>query len=62
MKEGYEESLNVQTTNLNVETKGNINWKNYNLKINLKKLHAQKRIWKLHGKTSLCWRFYYVKW
>jgi hypothetical protein len=25
MKEGYEESLNVQTTNLNVETKGNIN-------------------------------------
>jgi myosin-crossreactive antigen len=27
------------------------------MKENLKKLHAQKQIWKPHGRTSLCWKF-----
>jgi hypothetical protein len=30
------------------------------MKINLKKMHVQKKIWKPHGKTSLCWKFYCV--
>jgi hypothetical protein len=30
------------------------------MKENLKKLHAQKQIWKPHGRTSLCWSFYCV--
>ncbi len=30
------------------------------MKENLKKLHAQRKIWKPHGRTSLCWNFYCV--
>jgi hypothetical protein len=30
------------------------------MKGNLKKLHAQMKIWNPHGRTSLCWIFYYV--
>jgi hypothetical protein len=30
------------------------------MKGNLKILHAQRKIWKPHGKTSLCWSFYCV--
>jgi hypothetical protein len=30
------------------------------MKENLKKLHAQRKIWKPHGKTSLYWSFYCV--
>jgi hypothetical protein len=30
------------------------------MKENLKKLHAQRKIWKPHGRTSLCWSFYCV--
>jgi hypothetical protein len=30
------------------------------MKENLKKLHAQRKIWKPHGRTSLCWIFYCV--
>jgi hypothetical protein len=30
------------------------------MKENLKKLHAQWKIWKPHGKFSLCWSFYCV--
>jgi hypothetical protein len=30
------------------------------IKENLKKLHAHKKIWKPHGRTSSCWSFYFV--
>jgi hypothetical protein len=30
------------------------------MKINLKKLHAQKKSWQQHGRLSLCWIFYCV--
>jgi len=30
------------------------------MKENLKNLHVQRQIWKPHGKTSLCWRFYQI--
>jgi hypothetical protein len=30
------------------------------MKENLKNLHAQRKIWKPHVKTSLCWSFYCV--
>jgi hypothetical protein len=30
------------------------------MKINLKKLHAQRKIWQPHGRLFLCWSFYYV--
>jgi hypothetical protein len=30
------------------------------MKGNLKKLHAQIKSWKPHGRISLCWIFYYV--
>jgi hypothetical protein len=30
------------------------------MKGNLKKLHVQKKSWKPHGRTSLCWSFYCV--
>jgi hypothetical protein len=30
------------------------------MKGNLKKLHAQRKSWEPHGRTSLCWSFYYV--
>jgi hypothetical protein len=30
------------------------------MKENLKKLHAKRKTWKPHGKTSLCWNFYCV--
>ncbi len=49
--------------NPSVQTKTNRNSENGNEKImkaNLKKLHAQKKIWKPHGIISLCWNFYYV--
>jgi len=52
-----------------VETEGSKNQKkeievlNENfkiMKINLKKMHDQRKLWKPHGKTSLCWGFYCV--
>jgi hypothetical protein len=55
--------------NLIVETKGSRNQKKETkilneikevMKINIKKLHAQRKFWKFHGRTSLCWGFYCV--
>jgi len=56
LEDGYKENPSVQT-------KTNRNPKNGNEKVmkeNLKKLHAQRKIWKPHGKTSLCWIFHYI--
>jgi hypothetical protein len=30
------------------------------MKANLNNLHVQTKIWKPHGRTSLCWNFYCV--
>jgi hypothetical protein len=30
------------------------------MKEKLKKMHAQRKIWKPHGRISLCWGFYCV--
>jgi hypothetical protein len=30
------------------------------MKINLKKLHTQRKIWQPYGRLSLCWNFNYV--
>jgi hypothetical protein len=49
--------------NPSVQTKTSRNLKNGSeeiMKGNLKKLHAQRKIWKPHGRTSLCWNFYCV--
>jgi len=56
LEDGFKENPSVQT-------KTSRNPKNGSEKImkeNLKKLHAQRKIWKPHGKTSLCWNFYCV--
>jgi hypothetical protein len=51
-----EENVSVQIkTSQNLE-----NEKKEELKINLKKLHAQRKSWQPHGSTSLCWSFYCV--
>jgi hypothetical protein len=31
------------------------------MKENIKKLHAQRTVWKSHGRNSLCKPFYYCK-
>jgi hypothetical protein len=36
------------------------NEKKTEIKINLKKLHLQRKSWQPHGSTSLCWSFYCV--
>jgi hypothetical protein len=49
--------------NPRVQTKTSRNPKNGSEKImkeKLEKLHAQRKIWKPHGITSLCWSFYCV--
>jgi hypothetical protein len=51
-----EENVNVQIeTNMNLE-----NGREEQMKINLKKLHAQRKSWQPHGRLSLCWNFYCV--
>jgi len=51
-----EENVSVQIkTSQNLE-----NEKKEEIKINLKKLHAQKKSWQPHGSTYLCWSFYCV--
>jgi hypothetical protein len=56
LENGSEENLSVQTkTSKNLE-----NGSEEIMKENLKKLHAQRKIWKPHGKISLCWNFYCV--
>ncbi len=52
----FEENPNVQT-----ETSRNLkNDKEKIMKGNLKKLFVQRKSQKPHGKTSLCWSFYFV--
>jgi hypothetical protein len=49
--------------NPNIRTKTNSDLENGNEKItkgNLKKLYVQRKSWKPHGRTSLCWSFYCV--
>jgi hypothetical protein len=53
----YEENPSVQIKTSRTPKTGSAKI----MKENLKKLHFQKQIWKTHGKTSLCWTFYYVK-
>jgi hypothetical protein len=56
LEDGSEENPSVQTkTSRNLE-----NGSEKIMKGNLKKLHAQIKIWKPHGRTSLCWSFYGV--
>jgi hypothetical protein len=56
LEDGSEENPSVQTkTSRNLE-----NGREKIMKGNLKKLHAQIKIWKPHGRTSLCWSFYGV--
>ncbi len=31
------------------------------MKENLKTLHVRRKIWKSHGRTSLCWSFFWCK-
>jgi hypothetical protein len=53
LEDGFKENPSVQTQT-------NKNLKNGNeeiMKANLKKSYVQKKIWKPHGKTSLCWSF-----
>jgi hypothetical protein len=54
---GYEVNPSFQT-----ETSGNLD-KNIEelLKENFKNLHVQRKIWKPHGRTSLCWKFVLCK-
>ncbi len=53
---GFEENPTIQTeTNRILE-----NDSEEIMKENLKKLHAQRKIWKPHGRTSLCWIFFHV--
>jgi len=54
---------NLFEENPNVQTKTSSNLENDNEKIrkgNLKKLFVQRKSWKPHGRTSLCWSFYCV--
>jgi hypothetical protein len=56
LEDGSEKNPSVQ-----IETSRNP--KNGSEKImneNLKTLHVQRKIWKPHGRTSLCWSFYCV--
>jgi hypothetical protein len=56
LKDGSEENPSVQ-----IETSRNPkNGSEKLMKENLKKLHAQRKNWKPHGRTSLCWSFYCV--
>jgi hypothetical protein len=56
LEDGLEENPSIQTkTSRNLE-----NGNEEIMKGNLKKLHAQTKIWKPHGRTSLCWSFYGV--
>jgi hypothetical protein len=56
LEDMYEENPNVQ-----IETSSNLkNGSEEIMKGNLKKLHVQKKIWKPHGRTTLCWSFYCV--
>jgi hypothetical protein len=51
-----EENVSVQIeTNMNLEIE-----REERMKINLPKLHAQRKSWQPHGRLSLCWSFYYV--
>jgi hypothetical protein len=53
----------IMEENVSVQTRTNMNPKNERekqMKINLKKLHAQRKIWRSHVRLSLCWSFYYV--
>jgi hypothetical protein len=55
LEEKFEENASVQTKgskNQNKETKEV-------MKINLKKLHVQRKFWKPLRRTFLCWGFYY---
>jgi hypothetical protein len=56
LEDKFEENSSVQ-----IETSRNLeNGSEKIIKKNLKKLHAQRKIWKPHGRTSLCWSFYCV--
>ncbi len=53
---GSKENPSVQTgTSRNLE-----NGSEEIMKGNLKKLYAQRKIWKPHGRTFICWSFYCV--
>jgi hypothetical protein len=56
-------SKDMSEENPNVQIETNTTLENGTKKImkgNLKKLHVQKKNWKPHGRTSLCWIFYCV--
>jgi hypothetical protein len=53
----------IMEENVSVETKTSKNPKNEKeeeMKMNLKKLHAQRKSWQSYGRLSLCWSFYCV--
>jgi hypothetical protein len=55
------ENKSKENPNVQIETSNNP--KTYSEKImkgNLKKLLVQRKSWKPHGRTSLCWSFYFV--
>jgi hypothetical protein len=56
LEDGYKENSSLQIeTNRNLE-----NGSEKIMKGNLKKMQVQRKIWKPHGKTYLCWSFYCV--
>ncbi len=56
LEEKFEENSSVQ-----MEASRNLeNGNEEVINENLKKLHAQRKVWKPHGRISLCWSFYCV--
>jgi hypothetical protein len=56
LEDWFEENPSVQAKTIGNPKNGN----DKIMKENLKKLHIQTKIWKPHGRTSLCWNFYCV--
>jgi hypothetical protein len=53
--------LSKKIVSVKIETNMNLeNGKEEEMKINLKKIHAQRKCWQPHGRLYLCWSFYYV--
>ncbi len=56
LKNRFEENPSVQTKTSRNPKSGSEKI----MKENLKKMHVQRKTWKLHARISLCWSFYYV--
>ncbi len=56
LEDMFEENPNVQRETSSSLENGNEEI----MKSNFKKLHVQRKSWKPHGRTSLCWTFYCV--